>query len=354
MKKKALIIGNDRIVWIDICKGIAILFVVFQHACGSIYKSGISDSELLSKIISFIGSFHMPLFMIISGYLFYHAYFQKEKSSEDRKIRNQVLNLCLLYLIYSILRIVFKIIFSGEINQSIDKWDIIMIPIEGIDELWYLHSLIIIYVILYFIIKIGGENQNLLIVLLSIFSLLYIISGYNAPFGFDKVIKYLLYFNLGVLAQKLFRRVNDFSKMVIAIQFVLGIALYMLSIEYIGSEYACRVVSVLIAVILSDLCIKIGICAYSSQMLFVQKSDDWLGYIGQHTLEIYLLHVYCTSGLRGLIRILDFPVMVDIIILTTMGVVVPVIFSSLVRRMGVYNFVFKPIRLLDRLKTNGV
>lgn len=48
---------NERELWIDVLKGIAILLVVVGHNCEG-------------KLNSFIFSFHMPLFFLISGYLF--------------------------------------------------------------------------------------------------------------------------------------------------------------------------------------------------------------------------------------------------------------------------------------------
>lgn len=47
--------GNHHTLWIDVLKGIAILLVVYGHNC--------SDN-------SFVQAFHMPLFFLLSGFLF--------------------------------------------------------------------------------------------------------------------------------------------------------------------------------------------------------------------------------------------------------------------------------------------
>lgn len=57
---------------IDVAKGIAILLVLLGHSIqyasgASYYSSGAFYSNWFFK---FIYSFHMPLFMVISGYLF--------------------------------------------------------------------------------------------------------------------------------------------------------------------------------------------------------------------------------------------------------------------------------------------
>ena len=66
---------KTRNVYIDIVKAVAIILVVFGHCIQ--YGSG---SEFLSstaffenKVFIFIYSFHMPLFMLVSGYLFAYS-----------------------------------------------------------------------------------------------------------------------------------------------------------------------------------------------------------------------------------------------------------------------------------------
>ena len=55
---------TKRIEWIDIAKGIGIILVVIGH---------ISQIEVLNDIIY---SFHMPLFFIISGYLYKRKFYK--------------------------------------------------------------------------------------------------------------------------------------------------------------------------------------------------------------------------------------------------------------------------------------
>lgn len=64
---------RTRNLYLDISKGIAIILVVFGHNIqyGSfVYKD---DSFFNDPLFMAIYSFHMPLFMLISGYLFYYS-----------------------------------------------------------------------------------------------------------------------------------------------------------------------------------------------------------------------------------------------------------------------------------------
>lgn len=58
---------NERIVWIDFLKLFAIFLVVLGHV---ILFMGLKQNEVMHEntLYSFIYSFHMPLFMTISGF----------------------------------------------------------------------------------------------------------------------------------------------------------------------------------------------------------------------------------------------------------------------------------------------
>lgn len=56
--------GNRRIIWIDVLKCLAIFFVLWGHCIQHFTNSDFSNNP----VFLFIYSFHMPLFMMLSGY----------------------------------------------------------------------------------------------------------------------------------------------------------------------------------------------------------------------------------------------------------------------------------------------
>lgn len=57
--------------WVDFAKGIAILLVVFGHVnVGMLESNKFMNDNILWIINKIIYSFHMPLFFILSGYLY--------------------------------------------------------------------------------------------------------------------------------------------------------------------------------------------------------------------------------------------------------------------------------------------
>ena len=60
-------IKNKRIEYIDFIKGICIFIVVWGH---TIQNMGDGDEFWLNPVHQFICSFHMPIFMLVSGFFF--------------------------------------------------------------------------------------------------------------------------------------------------------------------------------------------------------------------------------------------------------------------------------------------
>lgn len=82
---------NKEIVWIDWAKTIGILLVVFGHCI----QATCFDRPIAALLWNYIYIFHMPLFFIISGYLF------KKEQYNYGFFRNLLFSLIIPYLIYS-------------------------------------------------------------------------------------------------------------------------------------------------------------------------------------------------------------------------------------------------------------
>ena len=64
---------NSRNNFIDIIKGVAIFLMLWGHVIQyCVAKTNIDFYE--NWVFKFIYSFHMPLFMLVSGYLFFYSF----------------------------------------------------------------------------------------------------------------------------------------------------------------------------------------------------------------------------------------------------------------------------------------
>lgn len=96
---------------IDILKGIAILAVYLGH---SIIYHPISLGDLYPwcrTLVSFIQSFNMPLFFIVSGYLF-----SKSKKSSLEIFKDKLLRLAVPYLFTMIIVVSSKLMLPSSMS----------------------------------------------------------------------------------------------------------------------------------------------------------------------------------------------------------------------------------------------
>lgn len=105
----------------DVCRGIAIFLVIWGH----IIQQGLFDAENVweNPAFKFIYSFHMPLFMLISGYYFY---FTCKKNNIGKIIVSRCVTLLRVILIwnsvYYILTTLFEVCVKNTGELSLKGW----------------------------------------------------------------------------------------------------------------------------------------------------------------------------------------------------------------------------------------
>ncbi|HII2583681.1 TPA: acyltransferase family protein [Escherichia coli] len=170
---------EQRNLLVDCIKGGAIFLVVLGHC---IQFMGPSSYNFFDNFIfKSIYSFHMPLFMAVSGYLF----------SVTIKKRNMCENIINKFHKLIIPAISWTILISLLFNGSVSVQDIKYQLISG---LWFITTLFIISTVAYTIFSISHKNFILLYALFCI-AILFAPDGYNI-----KMIKFLApFFGLGML-----------------------------------------------------------------------------------------------------------------------------------------------------------
>lgn len=119
-----------RIHYLDYAKGIAIILVVLGH----IFSGG--------NVKTYIYSFHMPLFFIISGYLFNYSNVKSFKEFINKKIKAYLIP----YVTFSIINILGYYLLSGLSLIVLRNNLLETIKFCGIGALWFLPVLFIAFV----------------------------------------------------------------------------------------------------------------------------------------------------------------------------------------------------------------
>ena len=192
--------GKHRLKYIDEMKGFAILCVVIGHMPHSFIEHGIANgvtAKILLDVMNVIYTFHMPLFMMISGFLYSNAY-ASGRENNKRKFYNQIGNLLGVYLIANVGYALLNPITGGDFISEVSLMDVLLIcinPVYGIT--WYLYVLAIYYIIFSFkAIKRADPRIMLLILFMCA-----LISSFTRIqwFKISNVFYFAIYYYIGIL-----------------------------------------------------------------------------------------------------------------------------------------------------------
>lgn len=157
---------HKRIEYLDILKGIGILFVILGHT----YMGGF--------IGTFIFSFHMPLFFLISGYCFKNIEFKELIRKNIKGLIVPYVFTCLLVIVWSCINLV---VFENNKSLSIEIWKLLLASIYGsgsgniigytfgissIGAVWFLLALFNCKIFLWAILKIKKHYMQVFVIVI--------------------------------------------------------------------------------------------------------------------------------------------------------------------------------------------
>jgi fucose 4-O-acetylase-like acetyltransferase len=275
---------KDRIEWIDIAKGITIILMIIAHT--------IPIGNVVRNIIY---SFHMPLFIILSGYTFNYNNGSRIFNKIIRDI-NRLIIPTLVTVGISILVLFMQSHFDIKslefiIKQSIEGliWAAaVSSKYADLGFVWFLLTLFWIRTIARICIKkLSLKNSIVIFGLLGILGIQFGGAGYELPQNFDVVFVGLLFFAVGLLWNKYQNSINRhkikillFSIWVMCICNFVGINIDMGIRQYPG-DLLCVIQAVSGTFIMCNLSIWID---------NIVGLNKFLKYIGKETLLILCIH----------------------------------------------------------------
>ena len=142
--KNVGIVTENRIEFLDIAKGIAILLVVMGHLV-QYNMTGTSATT----VFDFIYSFHMPLFFMLSGYV---AALRSESTSPFKYVKKKFISLVIPYFVWG--GIISPLIWSHSSYTKLPQlWFDLFVYMK--DGAWFLIVLFAIQMYYLFVILIG-------------------------------------------------------------------------------------------------------------------------------------------------------------------------------------------------------
>lgn len=218
--------ATNRNTEIDILKGIAIILVIYAHCIqfgsGSNYLE--SQSFFNNQVFKFIYSFHMPLFMIISGYLFY---FSIHKHSFKYNLNTRFIGLFVPIILWQTIWILLVNFHNPNNNNVLSLFN------SYLNTLWFITSVFFNSLIVLLCNKYAKDSRLLygIIIIVSLF-----IPNY---YGYNLYVFMLPYFLCGYFYNKAGRPTVVMNRKIkITGYIILVILFFILLYHYEINDYA--------------------------------------------------------------------------------------------------------------------
>ena len=340
---------SNRIQYIDCLKGFAILLVVIGHIFDGYIRAGYFPEyrNFMCGGYNLIYSFHMALFFLISGFVYRKAYFTSSGEKKP-KMKLQIFNILIIYLVFSILFGIFKMLVGKYTNNDVSFMDILLIGIKPISPYWYLYILLIYYII--FSLKIVYKLQ-LFIQLFILFGMSFISnfvpSAIASYFEIKRAMFYLLFFGLGIIIAAYYNTYKKYELWIAVFTFI--VSLVIIVVDRVGYTYDDFHSGLSLRGRKYNFIIALGIVLfllYLFRILFSKNEAihvKFFSFLGRYSLEIYVIHCVFTAGNRVVLQKLNIDnFYLNIILNTIISTALPILFSYICKKINIHKMIFQP------------
>lgn len=331
---------KERNQLVDMLKGYACFLVVFGHVIMGIRKSmGGTVPACMITVENFIWTFHVALFMFLSGYVYHLNGDWKSKNNAGKFILHKLFNLGVPYLVFSSFYILINCIMSSSVNTEFKLIDILYLWKTPVAQYWFIYALFWLFVI-FSLAGVWMKNWQItccLAVIKIVFSLLQINAG-----SFSGALNMCLAFGVGASIQKIKIESTKWPVkaccIIVHIVSVLLILRTPLDVLWIGSQ-----IEAFIGIV--------GSIALISLLSHLDVIKRFLLWICKYSFPIYLLHTIFTSGIR--IVLFKFGIRtygIHVICGLVLGIILPFFTACIFDRFKPLNFFFYPSKTINALK----
>ena len=295
-------VKGQRIVFIDLAKGICITLVVLYHVYG----------DMSGDVINMMTLFRMPLYFVLSGLFFkpYDGFF-----SFFKKKTNKLLIPFLLCLVFFNIPTTFLVdIINGDHSPIANLlWEDGYRPNLGINKaIWFLFCLFLINIIFYIIFMVS-KNYVYLCFLSFIcgFSGWYIgFSHISLPIWIDTALTAIPFFLMGYMMRHngniLYKKISCSDYVICGICLLLLIIIYYYNkfqntviVNYIYNEYDANIISVYLGGFVGTYLVPI--------LSKIVSYIPILSYIGKYSIVVLITHQAYRFFIRNILYQMEIP-----------------------------------------------
>ena len=328
----------ERNILVDKLKGYACFLVLFGHVIMGIRLAGIQIPGFFQSVEKFIWSFHVALFMFLSGVVYRETGGWKGKKTRLRFVAHKLCGLGIPYVAFSALYIAINAL-AGQTNSQFSLRDILFIWKTPVAQYWFLYALFFLFAIWAVLSKWLPDWA----ITLAVVSVAYIAPLLGIGFGsFDIVFYAALAFGVGTcLDFTMLQKPPAWVKwLVILLHVVTG-----------GILAATNRIE---APLVEEVMMLFGIYASISLISLLQscKPVAWfLNFMNRYSFQTYLLHTIFTAGVRIVMLRLGITWWwLHVLVGTACGIAFSVLVSEIAKRIKCLNFFFFPTKFLTGKK----
>lgn len=330
----------ERNVLVDRLKGYACFLVLFGHVIRGIRTSGINIPHFFEGFELFIWSFHVALFLFLSGVVYKITGEWKHKKTKLGFILNKLLNLGVPYVFFSCVYILINSLVGGANTQS-SLSDILNIWKAPVAQYWFLYALFFLFFI-WTVLSGILKNWQITVLTLAI--------GYGIPMlggslgCFDVVFYAAIAFGIGT-----FVNFNSLAKLKVWWKIII-------IISHIATGIIFILLNKIEAPVIKEFMLLLGIYSSILFISMIQTSKAvaiFLDFVNKYSFQIYLLHTIFTAGIRiVLLRVSITQWWIHVILGTVGGLAFSILASIIAEKVKFFNFFFFPSKVLKAKKKN--
>lgn len=329
---------KEKINWLLILQGWAMLWVVIGHAFLGGFREGPAWENFLCKTAY---SFHMPLFMLVSGWLFYLTRLKSFNPTRGGGnwtypaiLKDKALRLLLPGVVFSIISLAVKIAFPGEMSRQAGQnlpelVHSYLYPYDNaMRELWFIVTLfwlMLMSPIWKFAINKSWAMWGTLIVLI-------VLHFWHPRTDFlciQRVFCFAIWFYLGLVICKTDAVANILNKMTL-LTFIGGVIIYV-------AGYHTHAFITTLGGITFSFGFALLADRYLPKLFFTFRN---------YTYQIFLMGIFAQMAVKIAYRHISMPYLGAYLLCIIVGLYVPVVLAKIVEKIN-----WKPLSLCYGLKT---
>lgn len=273
---------TKRIAYWDNLKALLIFLVVVGHFLIAVKTKG----QFLHTLFVYIYSFHMPAFVLASGY------FAKSYIKKGAPQIGKLLGFLVLFVIFKVALWLEHIALTGEV----DKLDFIYTS----NAPWYLFALFVWYLLLPVFVKLGRNKAIVGTILFSI--LMPINDGLGYSFSSTRIVVFLSFFVIGYyLDYELVLKLKTKLLKILSVIYLIALAVFVYfkadlfedfgPILYASHSYSEVEFSLWITLIAKVIWFALAILSVFAILILCPQKKFFFTYIGAGTISIYIIHL---------------------------------------------------------------